>query len=229
MSDSELDGAVHRALLVSFIERGRPDSVDELARALRSDVRRVADALTRLEASHGVVLHPGTVEPWLVHPFSSTPTLFFVESPDRGWWAPCIWCALGIAVLVRNPVGITTILGGETEACRIRYDGGAVEPPGLVAHFPVPVAQAWDNVHRHCALTLVFANGASIGPWCERHGVPAGEILALEQVARLARIWYGDHLAPDWRKPTASEARARLERAGLTSSHWHVPPGDERF
>ena len=223
------DGLVHRGLLLGVLEHGYPPAQDELARTLGASSAEVRASLVRLEANHGLVMHPGTLEPWVIHPLSTTPTLFFVEGEQRGWWAPCAWCALGVAVLAPGPVRITTRLGGESESCAIQYDEGRLSPAGLVAHFPVPVARAWDNVHRHCACTLVFADRAAIDPWCERHGIARGEILPLEKVAELAQVWYGAHLSPEWRKPTASEARRRFESVGLTSPHWRVPEGDERF
>ncbi|MEM7306249.1 MAG: alkylmercury lyase family protein [Planctomycetota bacterium] len=224
-----LDSAVHRGLLLAIIERGRASSASELASALGESEERVRDSLARLDANHGLVLHPGGFEPWLVHPFSTTPTAFYVEGAERGWWAPCVWCALGVAHLVPGPVRIHGRLGGEAEPCCVDFDAGRLTPAGLVAHFPIPVARAWDNVHRFCGSTLIFSATDAVDGWCERHGVARGEVVPLEQVAELARVWYGGHLAPDWRKPTASEARTRLESVGLTADHWRVPGGDERF
>ena len=59
--------------------------------------------------------------------------------------------------------------------------------------------------------------------------MPKGEVVPVEQVADLARAWYGAHLDPEWVKPSAAEAQAVFEGVGLTSDHWHVPGGDERF
>jgi hypothetical protein len=39
---------------------------------------------------HGLVLHPRVCEPWVVHPFSVSPTLNWIKGRGRGWWAPCI-------------------------------------------------------------------------------------------------------------------------------------------
>lgn len=230
-----LDALVHRTLLVGLIEHGRIESHAALAESLEVSEGAVRNSLTRLESNHGAVMHPGTLDPWLVHPFSTTPTLFHVRNAQRGWWAPCIWCALGIAVLVSGPVHIRTVLGGETEPCEMTYADGRVGPSGLVAHFPIPVARAWDNVHRHCACTLVFrehdgsAEPDEVSAWCERYGIARGEVVPLARVAELARVWYGNHLSPEWRKPTASEAQAIFESVGLTAPHWRVPQGDERF
>src|SRR5262245_52823839 len=103
-SHQPLDSLVHRTLLVSAIQRGFPFSYSELAVELRQPIESIAESLRRLESNHGVVLHPGTLEPWVAHPFSFTPTLFYVTAASQTWWAPCIWCALGVSTLVNQPV-----------------------------------------------------------------------------------------------------------------------------
>lgn len=227
-----VDGRAHHLLLRSTIDRGYPFRVAELARALSLDEPQTRESLARLAANHGVVLHPHGGEVWLVHPFSTTPTLFWVHTVTRGWWAPCIWCAFGVATLVAEAVGdvvVATTLGGEAEPCRIACTPDRVEPRELLAHFPIPVARAWDNVHEHCAKTLVFRDEPSIDAWCTRHGIAKGEVLPLARVHELARRWYGRHLDPDWRKPTVDEARALFERCGLTSKHWALAGSGKRF
>lgn len=224
-----LDSAVHAEILRVLIDRGFAPTLDELAARLRTPSTEIVASLRRLEANHGVVLHPGSNELWVVHPFSTTPTLFWVAAGERGWWAPCAWCALGVAVLVGEPVRIRTVIGGDGEPCEIRYDHGQVTPADLLVHFPIPVARAWDNVHRHCACTLVFRDRRQIEAWSARHGIAHGEVQPIEKVAELAKVWYGGHLAPDWRKATPAEAAARFRSVGLTSALWQVPDGSRRF
>jgi len=215
-------------MIRSMIERGRPPVLGELWEALDTRPPELLQSLARLEMNHGFVPHPGTLDAWVIHPFSTTPTLFWVENHTRGWWAPCIWCALGVAELVDGPTRISTTVGGESDPIEIVYDG-TVEPSGLLAHFPIRVRDAWTNVHRHCAATLVFRTEDEIDAWCERHGMTKGEVVPVEQVSDLARAWYGRHADPGWVKPTVAEAQAIFESVGLTSDHWHVPEGDERF
>lgn len=229
MDHQPLDSAVHHHLIASLLATGAPADTPELAARTDASPDDVRAALHRLDANHGVVLHPGSDEVWLLHPFSTTPTLFHVAGAGQSWWAPCIWCALGVADLADESVSISTLVAGEQEHLTISVEGDRITPDGLVAHFPIPVARAWDNVHRHCSLGLVFRSEADIDDWCGRHGVARGAVVPLDQLRRLAEAWYGGHLDPEWRKPTASEARARFESVGLTSDHWWVPDGDERF
>ena len=91
------------------------------------------------------------------------------------------------------------------------------------------MARAWENVHRFCASTLVFPDEGAIDAWCERHGVGRGEAVPLQQAAELARAWYGGHLDPEWRKPTAAEAQEIFASAGFVGEHWRIDGGDERF
>lgn len=58
---------------------------------------------------------PITRRPWVIHPFSLSPTATWVQADQRGWWAPCIWCALGVAALVGQDVVVHCRIGAETE------------------------------------------------------------------------------------------------------------------
>src|SRR5581483_6199902 len=183
-----------------------------------------------LAAIHGVVLHPHVCEPWIVHPFSLTPTLNWIESERASWWAPCVWCALGVAALAGGRVGIHTRFGAEGEALMIEVNDGVPEDvENVFVHFAVPPARAWDNVHQHCSLVLPFHSADDVRGWCERHGQSMGEVVPLIQVARLARLWYGRHADPDWRKWSIAEAQDIFTQAGLTSGFWRLESRAGKF
>lgn len=216
---------LHYELVHGLLEDGACPSNAELARRMEIAENDVARLLRELEAIHGVVLHPHVCEPWIVHPFSLTPTIHFVERTGRGWWAPCVWCAMGVAALAGGNVCIHTRIAGETEPLAIRVHGGQPEPSDLVVHFPIPPARAWDNVHQHCSMVLPFHSAAGIDEWSARHKLPKGEAVPLEQVARLARVWYGSHHHPDWHKWSMDEAQRIFSDAGLRSPFWHLDGG----
>ena len=123
--------AVHWAIIDAFIEHGRPPRLPTEAHP----------ALLQLAADHGVVLHPGTTEIWIAHPFSASPTGVWVERRDdgRGWWAPCIWCAMGIVTLAAPDAVIHTRYGGEAEPAVIEVSAGAVRSDACI-HFPAAMS-----------------------------------------------------------------------------------------
>lgn len=214
---------LHYELVHGLLESGTCPSNADLAARLNIRVASVENLLRDLAAIHGVVLHPHSCTPWVIHPFSLTPTLNWVEKEDRGWWAPCIWCALGVATLAGGEVRIHSRYGAEGEPLTIPVLDG--EPQGfetVVVHFAIPPSRAWDNVHEHCAMVLPFHSAGEIRAWSTRHGLPVGEPVPLRQVARLARVWYGSHARPDWHKWTVAEAQQIFRDAGLQSDFWNL-------
>jgi hypothetical protein len=215
--------AVHHHVIRGLLDEGTCPGNTELASRTGIDATRVEETLRELEGIHGVVLHPHECRPWVAHPFSLAPTVNWVQGPRRGWWAPCVWCALGVATLAGGECTIHSRIAGETEPVEIIvWDGVPAAGPTLWVHFAIPPARAWDNVHLHCSLVLPFRGAGDTGEWCERHGFPQGEAVPLHQVAELARVWYGRHADRDWRKWTVTQAQEIFAGAGLKSEFWDL-------
>lgn len=218
---------VHRELIRSLMGTGACPKRAELAKRMEVSETEIELLLSELSEIHGVVLHPYACEPWLVHPFSTTPTAHFVEGQDGSWWAPCIWCGLGIASLVGGETRIHTRIGAEVEPLVIRIDNGEpVDHQDIWVHFAIPPSRAWANVHEHCSMVLPFRSREDILSWCSRHALPHGEAVPLDQVAQLAKVWYGTHADANWHKWTLAEAQEIFARSGLVSPFWDL--GGER-
>ena len=214
---------VHAALIQRFLSEGYLPAMEHIASSLEISPQELTSRLSELAELHGLVLHPHAAEPWVVHPFSTTPTLHYVEGQKYGWWAPCIWCALGIAQLAGGEVRIHTRLGAETEPTILEVkDGVPLHADGIYVHFSIPPRQAWNNVHQHCALVLPFRSQAEISNWCKAHGQAYGEAVTLETTASLARRWYGPYAQSSWRKWTVGQAQQIFHDSGLTSSFWEL-------
>ncbi len=229
MTDEETDMAVHHRLVRQLIERGRIAPPADLASELRLDRSELKASFLRLASSHSLVLHPHSDEPWVIHPFSLSPTHTWVARGEGGWWAPCLWCGFGIANLVGGDVTIHCRIGGEAEAVQILVRNGEPAETGLWAHFPERPALAWNNVHHFCARLLPFRLQNDVGVWAERHGFALGQVLPVSQLADLARRWYGRHADPFWRKATVEEASEIFTAAGLTGEFWQLAPRPGAF
>lgn len=229
MRDEAELSRIHYQLIRDFIEQCACPTNTELAERLGMAVAQVEELLRALSAIHGVVLHPHVCEPWVIHPFSTTPTGNWIESARGGWWAPCVWCALGVATLVGGEVRIHSRLGGESESLVINVKDGHAVDEKLWIHFAIPPSRAWDNVHQHCSMVLPFRSVESIREWCGRHRLPFGEPVPVQQVALLARLWYGSHADPSWRKWTVAEAQDIFARAGFRSEFWNLGARSGKF
>jgi len=230
MADDAALARLHYELIQGILRNGVCPSNAELAPAMGIAEDEVRVLLRTLADGHGVVLHPHVCEPWIVHPFSLTPSPNWVGGAHGSWWAPCIWCALGISVLAGGHVRIHARIGAESQSLVIDVtDGEPRRQDGVWVHFAIPPARAWDNVHRHCSLVLPFHSQVQIEDWCARHRVKRGEAVPLRQVAQLARLWYGTHANADWRKWTVAEAQDIFTRAGLVSEFWRLEAQEGKF
>ncbi len=220
---------LHHLLIEFVLARGFAPDVRELAALAGVAEREVRSALERLEADHGVVLHPDRETVWALHPFALAPTLFIVRSGDRSWWGNCAWCSLGVVALADSDAVITTTLGADGPQVDVHVTDGRVVEEGLVVHFPVPMRRAWDNVAYTCSTMLLFDGDAAVDRWCAAHRIAKGDVRPVATVWEFARVWYGRHRDPDWRKWTSDEARALFARFGLTGDVWALPASGERF
>lgn len=221
---------LHYHLIRGLVEECACPTNPELAHQLGVPTNQVEELLRGLSDIHGVVLHPHVCEPWVIHPFSITPTANWIEGPRGGWWAPCVWCALGVAVLVGGETRLHTRLAGESEPLAFPLaDGKPAAFDDLWVHFAIPPAQAWRNVHQHCSLVLPFRSPEGISAWCERHRLPHGEAVPLPKVALLARLWYGAHADRNWHKWTVAEAQGIFRHAGLDSQFWDLGARSGKF
>ena len=224
---------LHHAILRHVVDFGFAPRVPTLAALLERPASEIEAGLERLHREHGVVLHPGSTKIWVAHPFSLTPTNFWVRAGERSWWGPCAWCSLGIAALVQQEVDdeieIATTLGGHDEQVRLRIREGRVVGDRFLVHFPIPMRRAWDNVVYTCSTMLLFDSEDAIDAWCVRHDVRKGDVKPVSDVWNLAQVWYGQHLSPDWRKWTAAEAREIFKRFGFSGEIWALEASGSRF
>jgi Alkylmercury lyase len=216
------DEAVRGALTRAIARLGHAPSPQELAADCKITIEEVGRSLTRLQEDHALLLHPGTTRPWVVHPFALAPSACWVATALHGYWASCLYCALGIAAALRADVVITTRLGGESEEVRYRVRGGQLLDPQGVFHLSTPVAKWWDNVIFACSSFQPFHHEGEIDAWCARHALPRGAVMTMPALWSFAQDWYGSYLQPPWRKRTAAEARALFARHRLTGAFWKI-------
>lgn len=221
--------SLHHYIIEYIIEHSHAPNIGCISQELGGSAAEVAQGLKDLEQDHGIVLHPDSDKVWIVHPFSTAPTLFSVESGNRRWWGNCAWCSLGIAALVDQPVVIRTTIGGEGDPVSLTIENDQVDQQNHVIHFPISMQKAWDNVIFTCSTMLLFTNKDEVDLWCKRYNMPKGDVQPVSKVWPFARDWYGKHRAPDWRKWTVEEASNIFRRHGLSHPIWDLAASSGRF
>jgi hypothetical protein len=216
------DLAVRGELTRAIAELGFAPPLGELAARLGVGELAVRDSLRRLHRAHALLLHSGSDEPWVVHPFALTAGSCWVQTRRHGYWANCLYCAFGIAAALDCDAVITTRLGGESKQVRYEVVFGELSVTSDVFHLSTPACQWWDNVIAACASFQPFSQLAEIDRWCARHAMPRGADMTISELWSFAREWYGDYLRKPWRKRSAADAQAVFARHGLRSQFWRL-------
>ncbi|UTW45432.1 alkylmercury lyase family protein [bacterium SCSIO 12696] len=212
-----------------IVDEGKAPEIATMAIDFGVSTGDMVQALKALQDYHGVVLHPVSSEVWVMHPFSTAPTNFWIKSDTESWWGNCAWCSLGAAALLDRDLTITTTLGSESKQVVIEVKGGQITQQNLFIHFPVPMIKAWENVAYTCSTMLMFESESDIDDWCERHGIAKGDVQPINKIWEFSKVWYGSHLNPDWVKWSVDEAKEIFAQFKLDHSIWNMPSDAGRF
>ena len=227
-------GSLHHFILKHIILEGYAPKRAKICEHFDESIHEVDQAMYELQDQHGVVLHPHEPEVWVIHPFATAPTNFVVSTDFGTWWSPCAWCALGVVALAADHqregyAQIRTNIGAEFKEVTIDFEYSMLDPVDLLIHFPIPMKKAWDNVIYTCSNMQIFENEEQIDRWCLQHQIPKGDVQPLKKIWEFAQDWYGNHLDPRWEKWTVEEAKAIIEKHGLTHPIWDLGDSKERF
>jgi hypothetical protein len=216
---------LHYLLTRYVIERGHAPDDSRLGELCACPQSAAEDSLRRLSGMHGVILEPGSLRIWSLHPFALLPTAFWVSSGGRGWWANCAWCSLAIGAALRTDVTISTRDGAEGDPLIFDIRNRESTRPGLLMHFPSPPARWWDNPYCPCGNILFFASERKVEEWSLRHGRPKGALLEMPKAIALAERWFGDYASPEWRRKTPEQALAIFRELDLDPRFWTLEAG----
>ena len=69
----------------------------------------------------------------------------------------------------------------------------------------------------------LFRSEDHVRRWATARGYEVGVLLDLPRVWRLAKAWYADPRAHDWRPRSRDENQAVLASVGLSGEFWELP------
>jgi hypothetical protein len=67
---------------------------------------------------------------------------------------------------------------------------------------------------------LLFRSKEYAETWRGEMQMPAGELLTVEQVWELSKLWYQDRLSPEFKGRSIAEAHEIFEKLGLNTDFW---------
>jgi hypothetical protein len=67
---------------------------------------------------------------------------------------------------------------------------------------------------------LLFQSEEWIDKWCKRSNLERGEVLNIQQVWELSKLWYGNRLALGYHGRSTEQVAEIFRQVGLTSRFW---------
>jgi hypothetical protein len=220
IDDAILQDKVRLKVNQFIFNNGFAPNTSQLSEMLTFPVVEIERGLSLLATNHAIVLHPNSYDIWVAHPFALFPTLFWVKSNNKQFWSNCIWCSFGIATLCQQEgkdCDILTRLNGEEDNLLLQIRKNELIQKNYVVHLPIPVKHLWDNVIYTCSMQIVFENEQGVNDWCGRHNKQKGEVVPIEIIWDLAKIWYGNYMDEGFKRKTKETAEEMFASVGLTS------------
>lgn len=146
MSDKlSFDGQLRLFVYRHMLQHEKSPTVAEMAKGLKSSIKKVQASLARLSESHAF-MQQESGELWRAAPFSCIPTAFPVRVGSKSWFGNCIWDALGIPAMLGKDARIGASCGCCNYDMWMEIKGGKLRSgPGLI-HFAVPAREWYKDV-----------------------------------------------------------------------------------
>ena len=69
---------------------------------------------------------------------------------------------------------------------------------------------------------LLFQSEEWIDKWCKRKDLEHGEVLTIQQVWELSKLWYDNRLSLEYHGRSAEQVVEIFRQVGLTSKFWYM-------
>lgn len=128
-----------------LLRHGNAPTLADMAKGLKTSLRRVRAAIGRLSESHAFMTQENG-ELWRAAPFSCIPTAFPVLVGKQSWFGNCIWDALGIPAMLGKDALIPAACGCCNDAMPVEIKNGKLRAGDGVIHIAVPAREWYKDV-----------------------------------------------------------------------------------
>jgi hypothetical protein len=212
---------VRRAIYDTFAGQGYAPSRQQIRDLAAVAEAQVNEAVAELAAQHHLALdQSGNVV--MAHPFTTVNLGFSVMGERTLWWGGCAWDSFAIPNLVKDEPSV--LVATTCPACRrplawtVRRSGPPEGPE--VAHFLVPMDEAWNDVVYTCSNQRLFCSEYCVQAWLASTGQAQGYIMNLATLWRLASDWYSGRLDSPYQRKDPQSAADYFRSVGLHGPFW---------
>ncbi len=209
-----------------FFENCCAPVLEEIMQRFRLN-RDEAHALLRgLEASHHILLLPGTQRILMANPFSGITTPFRDIIRGKTYFANCAWDTISLHVMVGQDAEVAAFCHLCAEPIRIRLSQGkmvASEPVNPLIFLSIPVAKWYENLINTCSNNMVYFHSEEHrARWMESHPETKGETLTVDKMAEACQPLSKERMNLEYSRPSASTLMSYWDSIGLRGDYWKI-------
>jgi len=217
---------VRKYIFDYFFEHSSAPVLEEIMRAFRLR-RSEADSMLRaLEASHHILLLPGTQRILMANPFSGITTPFVDTIGGKSYFVNCAWDTVSLHVMVERETDVSAFCHHCAGLIKLRLKKGRLvsgNPRNPLIFLSVPVAKWYDNLINTCSNNMVyFASEGHQREWLESHPGLKGETLTVEKMAEACAPLSRTRMNLDYVRLSPDELRAYWNSIGLRGAYWKI-------
>jgi Alkylmercury lyase len=215
---------VRKFIFDSFLETGRAPLVEEIMPRFNVGREEAVKLLLELQASHHILLLPGTHRILMANPFSNLPTPFRVSSGGMSFYANCAWDAIALHVLLERDVRIASFCHHCAATILLNLSDGkrvAGERNDLLVYLGTPVSKWYDNLLVTCSNTMVFFSSQEhLDDWKRSNSGAEGVALSIDTMIRVVTPISKGRGRLDYQMPSRSQLMAHWKSIGLSGQFW---------
>ncbi|MCB9145293.1 MAG: hypothetical protein H6635_07985 [Anaerolineales bacterium] len=69
---------------------------------------------------------------------------------------------------------------------------------------------------------LLFRSEEWVDKWCKRNNLERGEMLSLQQVWELSKLWYGNRMSLEYHGRSMEQVADIFKQTGLNAKFWYA-------
>ena len=226
MIDADLLKQARKYVFDYFYENTYGPVLEEAMREFHLDREKAGLLFNEMEASHYILLVPGTQRILMANPFSAVATPFVDAIDGKRYFANCAWDTVSLHVMVHRDADVSAFCHHCAEPIRMRLSRGkrvSGRPENPLIFLSVPVAKWYDNLINTCSNNMVyFSSEQHQLEWLDSHPSLHGETLTVEKMAEACKPLSQTRMDLDYTRPTACELTAYWNSIGLDGDYWKI-------
>ncbi len=209
-----------------FYENSRAPVLEEIMQRFHLSRDDAYSLLNQLEASHHILLLPGTQRILMANPFSGITTPFTDTINGRRYFANCAWDTISLHVMLGQDVEVGAYCHHCAEPVSLSLSREKIvssKPANPLIYLSVPVSKWYDNLINTCSNNMVyFSSQEHLDEWLAAHPKLHGEALTVAKMIDVCKPLSRNRMNLDYVRPAGNELTAYWDSIGLRGDFWKL-------